>query len=90
MSWPSSVKHSASSYGKVSEHLSLAGVCGVDGDGATNCYDHCTGRSTAHIYKASRLYVIACGLPGDARRLKQMGRGGNGEVSLLCEFGCAQ
>ncbi len=83
MSWPSSVKHSASSYETVSEHLSLAGVCGVDGDGATSCYDRCSGRSTAHTCKASRPCVTSCGPPGVARRPKQMGRGGSGEVSLL-------
>lgn len=63
----------------------MAGVCGVVGDGATSCYDHCSGRSTAHTYKVSRRCVIACGLPGAARRLKQMGTGGSGEVSLLYE-----
>lgn len=90
MSWLSSVKHSASSCGKVSEHLSLEGVCGVDADGATSCYDHCSERSKAHTYKASLLCVIACGPPGGAHRPRQMGRGDSGEVSLLCEFGCAQ
>lgn len=84
MSWPSSVKHSASSYGKVSERLSLARVCGVGGDGETSCYDRCSGRSTAHTCKVSRRCAIACGPPGDARRLKQRGTGGSGEASLLC------
>lgn len=85
MSWPSSVKHSASSYGKVSGLLSLAGVCGVGGDGATSCCDHCSGRSTTHTCRVSRQCVIACGPPGDARRQKQTGTGGSGEVSLLFE-----
>lgn len=85
MSWPSSVEHLASSYGKVSERLSLARVCGVGGDGETSCYDHCSGRSTAHTCKVSRRCVTACGPPGGARRQKQMGTGGSGEVSLLFE-----
>lgn len=87
MSWPSSVKHSASSYGKASEHLSSAGVCGVGGDGVTSCCDHCSGRSTAHIYKASHQCAIACGPPGDAHRPKQTGTGGSDEVSLLFKSG---
>lgn len=85
MRWPSSVEHSASFYGTVSEHLSSAGVCGVDGDGATGCCDHCSGRSTAHTCKVSRRCVIACGLPGASRRLKQMGTSGSGEASHLHE-----
>lgn len=87
MSWLSSVKHSASSCGRVSAHLSLAAVCGVDGDGATGCYGHCSGKSTAHTYKASRPCEIACGPLGGAHRPKQMGRDGSDEVSLLFERG---
>lgn len=83
-SWPSSVKHSASSCGKVSERPSWATVCGVCGDGVTSCCDHCSGRSTAHICKASHLCVIACVPPGGVHRLRQMGRGGTCVASLLC------
>lgn len=85
MRWPSSVKRSASFYGTVSERLSSAGVCGVDGDGATSCCDRCSGRSTAHTCKVSRRCVIACGLPGASHRPKRTGTGGSGEASHLCE-----